>query len=55
MPRLAGQHEAYTVQALKDYRAGVRIGTQAAMPETVRGLSDADLAALAHFLAYVRN
>ena len=55
MPRLAGQHEAYTVQALKAYRAGVRIGTQAAMPETVRGLSDDDLAALAHFMAYVRN
>lgn len=54
MARLAGQHEAYTIQALKDYRAGVRIGTQAAMPETVRGLSDEDLAALAHFLAYVR-
>jgi cytochrome c553 len=55
MPRLARQHEAYTIQALKDYRAGVRIGTQAAMPETVRGLSDDDLAALAHFLAYVRK
>ncbi len=54
MARLAGQREAYTIQALKDYRAGVRIGTQAAMPETVRGLSDDDLAALAHFLAYVR-
>jgi cytochrome c553 len=54
MPRLAGQHEAYTVKALQDYRAGIRIGTQAAMPETVRGLSDEDFADLAHFLAHVR-
>src|SRR5262245_14437038 len=38
MPRLAGQHEAYTVKALTDYRTGARVGTQAAMAETVRGL-----------------
>jgi cytochrome c553 len=55
MPRLAGQHEAYTVRALQDYRAGVRIGTQAAMAEAVRGLSDADFADLAYFLARVRR
>ena len=54
MPRLAGQHEAYTVQALKDYRTGARVGTQAAMAETVRGLDDAAFADLAHFLAHVR-
>jgi cytochrome c553 len=54
MPRLAGQHEAYTVKALQDYRAGVRIGTQAAMAEAVRGLSDADFADLGYFLARVR-
>jgi cytochrome c553 len=54
MPRLAGQREAYTVQALKDYRTGARIGTQAAMAETVRGLDDAAFADLAYFLAHVR-
>jgi cytochrome c553 len=54
MARLAGQHEAYTVKALQDYRAGVRVGTQAAMAESVRGLSDADFADLAYFLARVR-
>jgi cytochrome c553 len=54
MPRLAGQHEAYTVKALQDYRAGARIGTQAAMAEAVRGLTDADFADLAYFLAHVR-
>ena len=54
MPRLAGQHPEYTLKALQDYRAGVRIGTQAAMPETVRGLTDEALADLAHYLAHFR-
>jgi cytochrome c553 len=54
MPRLAGQHEAYTVKALQDYRSGARVGTQAAMTEAVRGLTDADFADLAYFLARVR-
>jgi len=54
MPRLAGQHEAYTVKALKDYLAGARIGTQAAMAEAVRGLQDSDFEDLAYFLARVR-
>jgi cytochrome c553 len=54
MPRLAGQHEAYTVKALQDYRTGARIGTQAVMAEAVRGLSDDDLGDLAYFLARVR-
>ncbi len=54
MPRLAGQREAYTVQALKDYRTGTRVGTQAAMAETVRGLDDAAFADLAYFFARVR-
>jgi cytochrome c553 len=55
MPRLAGQHEAYTLKALQDYRAGTRVGTQAVMAEAVRGLSDADFADLAYFLARVRT
>ena len=54
MARLAGQHPEYTLKALQDYRAGVRIGTQAAMPETVRGLDDEALADLAHYLAHFR-
>jgi cytochrome c553 len=54
MPRLAGQREAYLVKALQDYRAGARVGTQAAMAEAVRGLTDADFADLAYFLARVR-
>src|SRR5262245_61858287 len=55
MPRLAGQHEPYTVKALRDYRTGTRIGTQAVMAEAVRGLSDDDFGDLAYFLARVRQ
>jgi cytochrome c553 len=55
MPRLAGQHGAYTVKALQEYRTGARVGTQAAMAEAVRGLTDADFADLAYFLARVRS
>ena len=54
LPRLAGQHEAYTFKALQDYRTGDRVGTQAAMAEAVRGLTDADFADLAYFLARVQ-
>jgi cytochrome c553 len=54
MPRLAGQHEAYTVKALQDYRTGARVGTQAVMAEAVRNLTDADFADLAYFLARVK-
>jgi cytochrome c553 len=54
MARLAGQHDAYIIKALQDYRAGIRVGTQAAMAESVRGLTDADFADLAYFLARVR-
>jgi cytochrome c553 len=54
MARLAGQRETYTVGALQDYRAGRRVSTQAAMAEAVRGLTDADFADLAYFLAHVR-
>jgi cytochrome c553 len=54
MPRLAGQHEAYTLQALTEYRAGTRVGTQAAMAEAVRGLDDAALGDLAYYLARFR-
>jgi cytochrome c553 len=51
MPRLAGQREAYLLKSFKEYQAGARIGTQAAMAEAVRGLGDGDLADLAYYLA----
>jgi cytochrome c553 len=55
MPRLANQREDYLLKALRDYKKGVRTGYgNAVMPETVSGLSDSDLADVAHFLAQLR-
>jgi len=52
MPRLANQREDYLLKALRDYKQGVRVGYgSATMPEAVATLSDADLVALAHYLA----
>jgi cytochrome c553 len=54
MPRLAGQREAYLMKSFRAYQAGTRVGTQAAMAEAVRGLDEAALADLAHYLAHFR-
>src|SRR5215475_741856 len=55
MPRLAGQREAYLIKSFKEYQAGTRVGTQAAMAEAVRGLSDSDFADLAYYLQHFRR
>ncbi len=49
--RLAAQREDYLLKALRDFKAGTRSGTLAAMADVVYPLADADLRALAHFLA----
>lgn len=50
--RVANQREDYLVHALADYRSGARPSTGvAAMTEAASGLSDDDIAALAHYLA----
>ncbi|MDJ0892357.1 MAG: cytochrome c [Gammaproteobacteria bacterium] len=48
-PKLAGQHEAYLVDALKQYRSGAR--NNAMMKPMVANLTDADIANLAAFYA----
>jgi cytochrome c553 len=49
---LTHQRDDYLVNALFDYRSGARPSTGvAAMNEAASGLSDADIAALAHYLA----
>lgn len=56
VPRVANQREDYLLKALRDYRSGARIGYgNAVMPETVAGLSDAQLADLAYFLSRAGN
>jgi cytochrome c553 len=53
--RLAGQREDYLVKALRDYKAGVRSGGgQAAMAEVAHPLSEEEIEALAHYLAYLK-
>jgi cytochrome c553 len=51
MPRLAGQREDYLLHALQQFRDGQRIGTDTQMTGVLYGHSDADIAALAHYMA----
>jgi cytochrome c553 len=53
-PRLAAQREDYLLKALRDFKAGTRVGGGvAAMADVVYPLVDDDLRALAHFLAHM--
>jgi cytochrome c553 len=51
MPRLAGQREEYLESAMNAYRHYTRTGGDTLMAAALYGLSDADVKALAHFLA----
>jgi len=50
--RLAAQREDYLLQALRDYKSGVRAGGQAVMADVAYPLSDEEIEALAHYLAH---
>jgi cytochrome c553 len=51
VPRLAGQREDYLLATMKQLRDNPGPGRDTIMASTLRGASDADLAALAHHLA----
>jgi cytochrome c553 len=51
MPRLAKQRADYMIHALEQFRDDTRSGADTLMSDVVIGLSDADLAALAHYAA----
>ena len=54
VPRTANQREDYLLKALKEYKAGTRVGYgNAVMPETVSGLNEQDLGELAYFLSHL--
>ena len=54
VPRIGGQHEAYLVKALQDYKSGVRAGgAMAAMADVAYPLSEEEIEALAHYLAHL--
>jgi len=53
--RLAGQREEYLVKALRDYKAGVRVGGGvAAMADVAYHMSDEEITAVSHYLAYFK-
>ena len=51
VPRIIGQREEFLARALTEYRDGQRVGADPQMNDAVAGLSDAEIAALAHALA----
>ena len=51
IPRLAGQHEAFLLQSMKQFRDHPGAGRDTIMAASLYGLKDAELADLAHFLA----
>ena len=53
IPRLVGQREDYLLRTLREYRDNKRVGTDTSMNAVVYAVPDADLAALAHYLAHV--
>jgi cytochrome c553 len=53
--RLAGQREEYLVKALRDYKAGQRIGGGvAAMADVAYHMSEEEITAVSHYLAYLK-
>jgi cytochrome c553 len=52
-PRLAGQREDFLAHTLREYRDNLRIGADTQMNGLMYGVSDADIAALAHHLAHL--
>jgi cytochrome c553 len=51
VPRLAGQREEYLDAEMRAYRDNQRRGGDTIMAATLYGVSDADISALAHYLA----
>ncbi|MGC4396082.1 c-type cytochrome [Hydrogenophaga sp. T2] len=51
MPRLAGQREDYLLHSMRQFLNGQATGRDTIMAASLRGLSDADLQAMAHHFA----
>lgn len=54
VPRLAGQHEAYLLASMKQFRDHPGPGRDTLMAAALRGLSDGDLERLAHYFAQAK-
>lgn len=55
IPRLAGQREEYLVEAMAGFRYNRRPAADSAMTLVLHGVSDADIAAMAHFFSRYRQ
>lgn len=51
VPRIAGQREDYLLDSMRAFRDKPKPGTDTIMSAAVYGVPDADLAAIAHYLA----
>jgi cytochrome c553 len=51
VPRINAQREDFLARTITEYRDGVRIGADTQMNGAVAGLTDAQIAALAHYLS----
>jgi cytochrome c553 len=51
IPRIAGQREDFLARTLRDYRDNIRVGADTQMNGAMYGVTDAQIAALAHFMA----
>jgi cytochrome c553 len=51
VPRINFQREDFLARTLQEYRDGTRIGADTQMNGAVAGLSDSEIAALAHYLS----
>jgi cytochrome c553 len=51
IPRLTGQREDFLARTMAEYRDGTRIGTDTNMNAVMVGVTDAQIAALAHYLS----
>jgi len=54
MPRLAGQREEYLLATMRAFRDNPRAGGDTIMTAALYGIPDADIRAMAHFLALSR-
>jgi len=51
VPRAAGQHPAYVIKQLKEFKNGTRTNDAGTMSSVAKTLSDEDIVNLAHYLA----
>ena len=54
MPRLADQREDYLLKTLREYKSGARHAYDASMAEVLQPIDDAQIVALAYYLAHTR-